>query len=140
MAWRQTNENASVKERAIAVVCYLTAGLAGIIYIIISRSSGQSRFFRFHFLQSIVLGILSLMLAWCRDALMLIAAGPFTAFFNYLNTIMPNTGGMIANGILMVIGWVFTAFALLPFYALIFAALGKYSEIPYISDVVRRQM
>jgi uncharacterized membrane protein len=145
MPWRQQSnfrppEKASTVERVVAVLCYLTAGLAGIIYIIISRSSYQAPFFRFHFLQSVIIGILALLLSWAQGAFSVIAAGPFNMFFGWLNSMMPNTGGMIANGILWTVGIIFTALSLLPIYGAIMAALGKYAEIPFISKVVRQQM
>lgn len=145
MPWRQQSnfrppEKGSTVERVVAVLCYLTAGLAGIIYIIISRSSYQAPFFRFHFLQSVIIGILAMLLTWARGAFDMIAGGPFLMFSEWLNSMMPNTGAMIANGILWTVGIVFAAFSLLPIYGAIMAALGKYAEIPYISNVVRQQM
>lgn len=140
MPWRQ-QDNPTGLERVISVLCYLTAGIAGILYIIISRSSYQSNFFRFHFMQSIILGLIALLLSW--------ANGFFTGtmiplltitFFQLLDGLMPGTGGMIANGIVMLVQAIIVAFGLLPVYGLIFAALGKYAEIPFISNVVRQQM
>lgn len=145
MPWRQQNnwsnrEKPSTVDRVVSVLCYLTGGIAGIIYIIISRSSGQSSFFRFHFLQSIILGILSLLLSWALSAFTMIAEAPFKLFFDWMNTMIPNTGGAIANGLFFTVQLVFQALQLLPIYGLIFAALGKLAEIPFISNVVRQQL
>lgn len=135
MPWR-SQDSATPLERVVAVLCYLTAGLAGIVYIILSRSSSQSNFFRFHFLQSIILGILSILLTWTGSALAMIIVPLFTMLDNAL----PGTGGQIANGIGFVLSIAMRAFSLLPVYGLIFAALGKFAEIPFISNVVRQQM
>lgn len=135
MPWR-SQDSATTLERVVAVLCYLTAGLAGIVYIILSRSSSQSNFFRFHFLQSIIIGILSILLTWTGNTLSMIIVPLFTM----LDNAMPGTGGQIANGIGFVISITMKAFALLPVYGLIFAALGKFAEIPFISNVVRQQM
>lgn len=133
MPWRSQDSSATTLERVVAVLCYLTAGLAGIVYIILSRSSSQSNFFRFHFLQSIIIGILAILLTWTSNTLSVM-------LFTILDNVMPGTGGQIANGVGFALGIVMKAFALLPVYGLIFAALGKFAEIPFISNVVRQQM
>ena len=43
-------KNPQMVERAVAGLCYLSGGLIGLLYIVISRSKSQSMFFRFHFL------------------------------------------------------------------------------------------
>ncbi len=135
MPWR-SQDKATALERVVAVLCYLTAGLAGIVYIILSRSSTQSDFFRFHFLQSIILGILAILLSWCVGSLGFITMPLATM----LTEALPGTGAQIYNGLAFVAQAVLGAFALLPFYGVIFAALGKNAEIPFISNVVRQQM
>ncbi len=115
--------NATTTERVIGALSYLTSGLAGLIYIIISRSSAQSNFFRFHFLQSIVLGIISILLSYSIRA---------------FGTIAPALASMPGVGTALWIGA--SAFSLVPIYGLIFCLLGKYAEIPWLSDVVRNQM
>lgn len=135
MPWRQ-QDNPTVVERVVSVLCYLTAGIAGILYIIISRSSYQPNFFRFHFLQSIILGIIAFLLGWATN----IFGFTSTPLFQMLDGIAPGIGGTAANIIVMLVQAIIAAFGLLPVYGLIFAALGKYAEIPFISNVVRQQM
>lgn len=135
MPWRQQDGPTGL-ERVIAVLCYLTAGIAGILYIVISRSSYQSNFFRFHFLQSIILGIIALLLGWASNTFGMIGM----PFFQLLDGLAPGVGGTIANVVVMLVQAIIVAFGLLPFYGLIWAALGKYAEIPFISNVVRQQM
>lgn len=135
MPWNLSDKPTGL-ERVIAVLCYLTAGLAGIIYIILNRQSYQSNFFRFHFLQSVILGIIGLLVSWSMGAFEMVSM----PLFEFLNGLIPNVGGQIANGIVMVVAAIRPALALLGVYALILAALGKYAEIPFISDVVRQQL
>lgn len=130
------DDKASTTERIVAALCYLTMGLAGIIYIIISRSSSQAPFFRFHFLQAIVLGILSLLFGWAASLM----TGMTSMMLGFLDGLIPQAGGMIANGIGWFLGILLTAFSLLPIYGLIWALMGKYAEIPFISDIVRQNM
>lgn len=135
MPWR-SQDNATALERVVAVLCYLTSGLAGIVYIILSRSSSQSNFFRFHFLQSIIIGIMAILLQWTAGALGMVTL----PLFNMLDSAMPGTGGQIANGVGFLLAAILRAFMLLPVYGLLFAAFGKFAEIPFISNVVRQQM
>lgn len=120
-------------ERIVSVLCYLTGGIVGIIYIIISRSHYQSDFFRFHFLQSIVLAIISLLLSWALQAIP-VMLGPL------LGLAQAGGGGEIIRLINQGVYIILLAYGLLPLYGAIMAALGKYAQIPYLSDVVRNQM
>ena len=117
------NNDANWTERIVGALCYATGGLAGIVYIIISRSSTQTPFFRFHFLQSIVLGIISVLLNWSCRALGTIAPAI---------TAIPGVETGLNIGLMV--------YALLPLYGLIFCLLGKRAEIPWLSYVVRNQM
>lgn len=126
----------SVVDRLVSVLCYFTGGIAGIIYIIISRSSYQGDFFRFHFLQSIVLAIISLLLSWALKALGLMI-GPLLP---WLSSVLGSGSGVILDAINMGLNGILMLYALLPLYGAIMAALGKYAHIPWLSDVVRNQM
>jgi uncharacterized membrane protein len=146
MPWRResnssNSSSASTMERAISAFCYPTGGIVGIIYIIISRSSYQSNFFRFHFLQSIILVLMSMLLNWAFSA-MGIMLGPLVPHISDMLSKMtsPDTASIILGGIGGVIGAIFIAIALVGVYGFIWAALGKYAEIPVISNVVRQQM
>jgi uncharacterized membrane protein len=120
-------------DRVVGGLCYLTMGLAGLLYIIIGGKRGQSSFFRFHFLQSIVLGIISLLLSWSSNV-----------FIMFISSIAGMFGADLAPTI---VGWVGFAVdivskvgLLLLVYGMIWAFLGKYAEIPFISNIVRQQM
>jgi uncharacterized membrane protein len=141
MPWNRRVESPSMKERIISALCYPTGGIAGIIYIIISRSSYQSDFFRFHFLQSIVLVILSVLLGFATQALG-VMLGPLVPMFSELlsKVIDPNTASQVMYVVVMLLGAIFKAFSLLSVYGLIWALLGKFAEIPFLSNVVRQQM
>lgn len=110
-------------EKVVGALCYLTGGIAGIIYIIISRSSYQSEFFRFHFLQAIVISIISLLLGWC---------------VNFFYVLVPPGLIPVSAGLVQTV--VSLPFFLLAIYGLVSSLLGKYCEIPWLSNVVRNQM
>jgi len=140
MSWRR-NESASPLERTIAAFCYPTGGILGIIYIIISRNSSQSDFFRFHFLQAIVLSIMSFLLGWACQIFGQMFAPALPAIVDFLSKLIPAAllSGLI-TGTLLMFDAVSKAFLLLIVYGFIWAALGKIAEIPFISNIVRQQM
>jgi uncharacterized membrane protein len=135
MSWLKTS-GPSTLEKVIAGLCYLTSGLAGLLFIIINGQSRQSEFFRFHFLQSIILGIIALIFSWC--------SGVFTQiFFGILSALTPALGEAaptIAKVISMAMVVVQNAFYLLILYATVWAFIGKKAEIPFISPIVWRRM
>ncbi len=135
MPWQYEKEQ-TVLERVVGGICYLTFGLAGLLFIILSGKRGQSQFFRFHFLQSIVLGIISLLLSWCSGI-----------FIQMVGSLLSGLAASGVGAVEQIMFWtqrslyvVITAFNLLLVYGLILSFLGRYAEIPFISDVVRRQM
>ena len=135
MPW--TNESQpTVLQRVIAGVCYMTAGLAGLLYIVISGRSGQSPFFRFHFLQSIIVSIIGLLLSWAGGVLFTILG----KLLGMVDAAAPGVGTQIAFWLGMTLDVVMKAGFLLLVYGMIFAFLGKYAEIPFISNLVRQQM
>jgi uncharacterized membrane protein len=135
MPWLNTKPPEAV-EKGISGLCYLSFGLIGLLYIILSGKSSQSPFFRFHFLQAILLGILGVLLNWTAFAFAQILLGIFGMFgdagatpsqflavgLGYLNR------GVSCIGILLLV------------YGCIMALLGKYAELPIISKLVRQQM
>ncbi len=133
MRWNKSSQP-MVVERAVAGICYLTAGLAGLLYIILSGNSNQSLFFRFHFLQSIILGIILFLLGMTGNIMANILSGILGLFHSEQLSIV----------ILTPVGWVLRILSGLIFLALaygaIWAFLGKQAEIPGISRLVRQQM
>jgi uncharacterized membrane protein len=122
-------------EKIISGLCYLSFGLIGLLYIIFSGKSSNSGFFRFHFMQAIILGILGVLLNWTSSAFYSIVHGIFGLFGNGLAsvdaTVMTAIGTII--DILAKVG------ILLNLYGMIWAFLGKYAEIPLLSNMVRQQ-
>ena len=135
MPW--INQNEPTKwERLLGGLCYLTFGLVGLLYIIISGRNGQSQFFRFHFLQSIILGIVGLLLSWCSSIFVMI----ITSMLGLVDGVSHGLGSQLGYWIGLAVVVIVRAAYLLLLYAMIWAFLGKYAEIPFISDVVRKQM
>ncbi len=128
------HKNPQMVERAVAGLCYLSGGLIGLLYIVISRSKSQSMFFRFHFLQAMILVALGFLLSLTLSITNNILGG--------MASLMQL--GEQANSILNVVGigveWIMRGGILLVLYGMVMAFLGKYAEIPVVSPLVRQNM
>jgi len=124
-----------VVEKIISGLCYLSFGLIGLLYLIVNGKSSNSGFFRFHFMQSILLGILGVLLNWTSGFFVSSIAGILSLFGSSLASVQPS--------VMMVIGTTVDTIAkvgiLLNLYGAVWAFLGKYAEIPVLSDLVRQQ-
>lgn len=134
MPWRLQNQPSPL-ERVISGVCYLTGGIAGILYIILARPH-QTPFFRYHFLMSIILTIIYFLLSWSQNILVMIVAGIVQASTSG----NPAAGEQIIGGILQGLQIFFLALYLVPLYGMVGAFLGKKTPVPLISKVVEAQM
>lgn len=126
-------KNPVAVERTVAGLCYLSGGLIGLLYIIISRSRSQSMFFRFHFLQSMILVALGILINLTVGIMQNIVGG----MLGLLNLGSP---GVVLSYIALGIQLIVNAGFLLMIYGMIMAFLGKYAEIPVISPLVRQNM
>jgi len=114
----------------------MTVGLIGLLYIVLNGKSASSSFFRFHFLQAILLGVLGCLLNWTAGAFMSILGGMLGMFGDA-------TGGpsyWIMTSISFLIHNISIAGILLLGYGAVLAFLGKYAEIPFVSNLVRQQI
>jgi uncharacterized membrane protein len=133
MPWIKSNQPVIV-ERTVAGICYLTVGLAGLLYIIVTGNKTQSLFFRFHFLQSIMLGIFLFLFQMAYGALSQILGG--------ILGLIPGLhgGAVLMEPIAVLMQGVNILILVLCAYGAIFAFLGKQAEIPGVSRLVRQQM
>ncbi len=126
-------KNPVAVERTIAGLCYVSGGLIGLLYIIISRSKSQSMFFRFHFLQSMILVALGILLSLTTQITENILGG----FLGLMNLGNP---GVVMGYIGLGIQLIMNGGLLLMLYGMVMAFLGKFAEIPLISPLVRQNM
>jgi len=133
MPWNNNREPDGV-ERAVSGFCYLSFGLVGLLYIILNGKGSKNDFFRFHFLQAIVMGIAATLLQWTAQSFELIFMGILGLF----------GGAEAAHSIIGVIGEIIGILSKIGFlvvlYGMLWAFLGKYAEIPVVSKLVRQQM
>jgi hypothetical protein len=123
-------------EKIISALCYLSVGLIGLLYIILSGKDSNSPFFRFHFLQAILLGILGYLLGWTASAFTSVLGG-LLGMFGQAGSV---PGHWLSTGIGFLLHNIYLAGLLLLGYGAVWALLGKYAEIPFISNIVRRQI
>jgi len=130
------NSASDTQIRAISAVSYMTAGIAGLIYILLNAKNNQSMFFRFHFFQAILLGIFASLFAWL---------GSFLSQF--LGGILGLFGGGAAGLAMMlsnVLGFVFMGLQIIFLIACVWGIIqsirGKYAEVPVISKIVRANL
>ena len=128
-----------ILERIVAAACYLSCGLIGLIYILFSGKDSNSSFFRFHFLQSIFIGIFTYLISWAeaiiKDILLGIS-GLILGIFAPAASLIT----LIDSGIGLVIFLIIKLAYLLIVYCFIFALLGKYAEIPGLSGLIYKQL
>ena len=137
MAWRHSADP-DLLEKIISAVCYLPIGFfVGIGYILFNGKGSHNRFFRYNFYQAIFLSVLLLVISEVlkvTDDILISILHSFTGVLGEV-TVYRATAAIvwIADILLKAL------FLLLP-YGLIWSLMGKYADIPFISDVIRRQV
>ncbi len=124
-------------ERIVAGLSYLTMGFAGFIWLIIGliRRSNITKFLQYHIFQSIFISIgyvlLCLIFGFILNMLSMIpilniVAAQIALFFN-----MP-----------LIFGYsiIQTAIYILLFYLAITSFMGLYGRVPFISDIIDRNV
>ena len=127
----------NVKDKIGAAVTYLTLGIWGLIWLLISSRNyfDQKDFIRFHCYQSIFVGLL----------FMFIPQG-FSILFSLIIQIIGLIPGTlpVIEPIHVFHGILQTAFHYgllgLIIYCVIFSLFGKYTNIPYVSQIANRML
>jgi uncharacterized membrane protein len=132
MPWR-LQSNPSTMEKVCGGLSYFTFGLAGLIYLLLSKNSGQSQLFRFHMYQAVFLSILATLITWAIVPLVGIITNVVSAFAQPVAVGIATAAGMIQ----LICGGLFQLVLL---YGAVMAFLGKFAEIPFISPMVRQNM
>ena len=132
-----TTQLPDIKEKIGAAITYLTLGIWGLIWLLISNRNyfDQKDFIRFHCYQSIFVGLIY----------MFIPQG-FAILFSLIVQIIGLIPGtlFVTDGIHVVHGILQSVFhyglLALIIYCVIFSLLGKYTNIPYVSQLVNRML
>lgn len=134
------NRQPQLLERAMSALCYPSCGLIGLLYLLVSGKHARTQpFFYFHFLQAIILGILTFLLSWTGSAIRHVLLGIFGLIFAWLpgGTALVAVIGSAIDWLLLLVN---SVIYILMIYGFVFALLGKYAEIPRLSAMVRKNM
>jgi len=131
--------NINPLEKIISSLSYLTAGMAGFIWLIIAAFMKKTvkPFLMYHIMQSIFLSIAYfLFIELYKLFFIVIAKVPIINSILFLfNSILFNPLPLFWG---MSLFQVFTTTVVL--YLAITSLLGKYSYIPYVSDIIKRNV
>ena len=126
-----------IKEKIGASVAYLTLGIWGLVWLLISRKHyyDQKDFVRFHCFQSIFIGILYMFIPQGLAIL-------FSLIIQIIDLI-PGISFLVSSlhvlhGILQSI--IHYGSLVLIIYCVIFCLYGKYTNIPWISQMTNRML
>lgn len=124
------------KVKLICAACYLTSGIAGLIYLIVGGKGRDVDYFKFHFYHAILLGIFMLLFGMAGGAIAGIVGGILGLFggasMGLQATVLTGVGIAI-RGFDVVIYLVCLA-------GIVQSLRGKHIQIPVISKLVRQMM
>lgn len=130
-------EEPAVIERIIAPLSYLTMGMAGFIWLIIGLFTGArlKHFLQYHIFQSIFISlgltVISLFLGWFSNLLSVI---PF------INRVVAQISFLLNMPILFEYSFIQIVIYGLMIYLAITSFIGKYSYIPWVSDIINQNI
>ncbi len=120
-------------EKLVAAFSYLTMGMAGFIWLIIGlfTKAGLRPFLQYHIFQSIFISlafaVLSILIGWVSNLLSII---PFINKVVAQITFLLNMPLIFDYSLLQTVIYVFLI------YLAITSLMGKYSYIPWVSDII----
>ncbi len=132
MPWRSQSEPSKL-EKVAAGLSYFTFGMTGLLYMLLSKGGTQSQLFRFHMYQAVLLSILAMLFGWALNPLLSIC-------FQIMGAIAPQVVQVAGQAVGMISLVLTNTFYLLLLYGAVWAFLGKFAEVPFISNVVRQNM
>lgn len=134
MVWIR-NDEPEILEKLVSAATYLPCWIGfgiGILFILFNGKGCNNRFFRFNFYQGALLGLLGSVIIMGMGYLVGLMEGLLA-----MAGLSMAEAGQAAGYVI----WSFmVAFQLLALYGLVFSLLGRFAEIPFISDVIRQNI
>ncbi len=127
------NNSAYLIERIVAGFSYLTMGMAGFIWLIISlfTKAGLKPFLQYHIFQSIFISlafaVLSIFVGWVSNIL---------SFVPFINKVVAQLTFLLNMPLMFNYSLIQTVIYVLLIYLAVMAFAGKYSYIPWISEII----
>lgn len=134
MVWIR-NDKPELIEKVVAAATYLPCPIGfgiGILFILFNGKGCNNHFFRFNFYQGALLGLLG--------SVIIMGMGYMVGLLQGLLGMAGLSLAEAGEAAGLVIQSFAIAFQLLALYGLVFALLGKFAEIPFISDVIRQNI
>ncbi|MBQ2645158.1 hypothetical protein IJG14_06280 [bacterium] len=137
----QNNITIYPMEKIIAVLSYFTWGFVGLVYLIIAvfRKQGLRSFLRYHVFMSIFISILIFIVS---QALILVIN--ILGYIPVVKAVVLSVTVMMQSDIFSVFGLHFSIISIIVYglltYLSVGAILGKYSYLPWISEVINYNM
>ncbi|MBN8658786.1 MAG: hypothetical protein LCH63_12200 [Candidatus Melainabacteria bacterium] len=122
--------------KLVCAACYLTGGIAGLIYSIANGTYKDATFFRFHFLQAIMLGIIQIFISMGGGILVSTLTGILSLFGSATAPI----SGAISDIFILALNIISKLFLLCALVGIVQSLRGKNLELPGISILVRQNM
>jgi uncharacterized membrane protein len=132
MPWRLQSQPTPL-EKACAGLSYVTFGITGLLYMLFSKRNDQSDLFRFHLYQAVFLSLLSVMISWAIWPLLGI-------ILNIMQAVAPAAVSPTESAIFWIARIISSGFYLLLLYGAVWAFLGKFAEVPVVSDMIRTRV
>lgn len=120
-------------ERIVASLSYLTMGMAGFIWLIISlfTKARLRAFLQYHIFQSIFLSLLFVVLSMLVGIL-----SNILSFIPFINKIVAQITFLLNMPLIFEYSLIQTVIYLLLLYLAFTSFMGKYSYIPWVSDII----
>ena len=124
----------SVADKLIAGSTYFTMGTVGLVWLVINalRKRELSRFLSYHIFQSIFISFLFFLLTKLCEALVWLLE-----FIPFINRLTRQIVFLLNRPVFGIYSLIQTLLFGLILYLIITSAMGKYSRIPFISDIIR---
>jgi uncharacterized membrane protein len=130
----------SLSERVVSAAVYIPFMIGfviGIVYIVAKGEGCDRNFFRFHFYQSIFLSIALFCVDMVADGMSGVVIGTLRLFEGLIGTQLVS---FLSSNLLLTRMILMSPLVLLTPYAIIFALMGKYANIPLVSGVINKNM
>ena len=127
------SNSGSVIERLVAGFSYLTMGMAGFIWLIIGlfTKAELKPFLQYHIFQSIFISlafaVISIFVGWLSNLL---------SFIPFINRLVAQITFLLNLPLIFEYSLIQTVIYILLIYLAVTAFAGKYSYIPWISDII----
>jgi len=123
----------SLVEKIIAVLTYLSMGFVGFICLIIFliRRANLSKFMQYHIFQSIFISLAYVLICYILGFILNILS-----LIPFINVLAAQIALLFNSPVLFGFSIIQTAIYLLLFYLAGGAVMGKFTRIPWVSDII----